>query len=255
MVGNRESLKNPMVCNGHSCVSPVFCPLNYLFNINYTVHVAHHCVKMKLDTFLQGSIHSFCSEIRNGFHSRDGTDTDFFIEFIKNSHAFEFIETAFLQIPHKLRKFIVFYKDLTGNRICKICNLENDNSLADSGNFLRINISKLSADYNLSDFIHNLGNRSYIAIHIFSKKYIRIRHTFLLSKVGILLSLVKITGTFLHLKLLLFFFSLRFQCFLICRFRNVIKLFHNGGNFHFELMAVSRIEGALLLFRIVESYF
>ena len=63
VVGIREGLHASVVCDGNGRHPPLFCTLYNILNLRYAIHIAHLRMAVKLNPFLQASVHPFSGEV------------------------------------------------------------------------------------------------------------------------------------------------------------------------------------------------
>ena len=79
------------------------------------------------------------------------------IKFIIHCNCFDTIELTFFEPVQNIRKLFISNKNLTTDRICKVCNMENNNCLFIS-DFSSLKKCNLAMNYNFTNFIIDIFN-------------------------------------------------------------------------------------------------
>ena len=96
------------------------------------------------------------------------------IKLVHRCNTFDLDKVSFFQMFHQFITLFIFYKNLSCNGICKVCNHDFDNRLFSIPEFPHIGINNLSANDYLADFsLYRIDCHCFF-IEITSIEYIRV---------------------------------------------------------------------------------
>ena len=144
-----------MIRDGNRLMSPVMGSSHQILHLGNAVHITHLCMTVKLHSLLRRRIISGFRKITNLFNSRDRTNRQLPVKFIKGSHSFDFKECPLLHIRKDIRKLVVTHEHFHHDGIRKVCHCIHNDCLLIS-NLTGIETDYLSTDGNLAHLCHYL---------------------------------------------------------------------------------------------------
>ena len=162
-----------MICDGNGRMAPLVGTFYQSFCLGYTIHIAHFRMTVKFHTLLRAGVHSGAAEIGDFLNSGDGAYGKLTIETVNRSNAFDFQEGTFFHMLFDLRHLLIAQEHFYCDGICEVRNWENQYGLLIS-NLSRFHIHNLTADDNLSHFLHNIFQWNRLVLEIPSINNVRI---------------------------------------------------------------------------------
>ena len=96
------------------------------------------------------------------------------VKLVHRCNTFDLYEVSFFQMLHQFIPLLIFYKNLSCDRIRKVCNDDLDDRFFSIPKFPHIGIDDLSANNDLADFSLYCIDRHCFFVEITSVEYIRV---------------------------------------------------------------------------------